>query len=188
MEETPFEAIPTFTPQRRQGNRKPVYLILAIVILILLFLGFRAVSSYKGSTPTPTPTPIVTVATPTATPTPTINPSLTPTPVVSPTINPIDKTSGLDRSKLSVTVQNGSGTAGVAAKGVTVLKDLGYDVVGSGNADNFNYANVVIQVKASKSDFLNLLKKDLGFTYTIGAATADLPNSFSSDAVVIIGK
>lgn len=188
MEETPFEAIPTFTPQRRQGNRKPVYLILAIVILILLFLGFRAVSSYKGSTPTPTPTPIVTVATPTATPTPTVNPSLTPTPVVSPTINPIDKTSGLDRSKLSVTIQNGSGAAGVAAKGVTTLKDLGYDVVGSGNADNFNYTSVTIQVKSSKSDFLNLLKKDLGFSYTIGAATSDLPDSFSSDALVIIGK
>ena len=188
MEETPFEAIPTFTPQRRQGNRKPAFLILAIIIIILLFLGFKAVTSPKTSTPTPTPTPNVAVITPTETPTPTVNPSLTPTPVVSPTINPIDKTSGLDRSKLSVTIQNGSGAAGVAAKGVTVLKDLGYDVVGSGNADNFNYTNVTIQVKASKKDFLSLLKKDLGFTYTIGSATSDLPDSSSSDALVIIGK
>jgi hypothetical protein len=122
------------------------------------------------------------VVTPTTAPTPTINP------LITPTINPVDKDSGLDRSKLSVTVQNGSGAAGVAGKGVTALKNLGYAVLGSGNADNFNYSNVTIQVKSNKSDFLNLLKKDLGFSYTIGPATSDLPNSFSSDALVIIGK
>jgi hypothetical protein len=186
MEETSFEAIPTFTPQRRRSNKWPAFLILAIVLLILLFLGFRVVSSSKS--PTPTPTPAVAVIIPTDTPTPTANPSLSPTPAVSPTITPIDKASGLDRSKLSVTVQNGSGAAGVAAKGVTVLKDLGYDVVGSGNAENFNYSNVTIQVKSTKSDFLKLLKKDLGFSYTIQAATSDLSDSFSSDALVIIGK
>jgi hypothetical protein len=187
MEETPFEAIPTFTPGRRQGNRKPAYLILAITIVILLFLGFRAVVSHKTSTPAPTPAPNVAIITPTETPTPTVSPSVTPI-GATPTISPIDNDSGLDRSKLSVTLQNGSGTAGVAAKGVTVLKNLGYDVIGSGNADNFNYTNVTVQVKASKSDFLSLLKKDLGFSYTIQAATSDLPNSFSSNALVIIGK
>jgi hypothetical protein len=183
MEETPFEAIPTFTPQRRQGNKKPAYLILVIIVVILLFLGFRAVVSHKTSAPTPTPAPNVAVITPTETPTPAVSPSVTPIGAT-----PIDKDSGLDRSKLSVTVQNGSGTVGVAAKGVTVLKNLGYDVLGSGNADNFNYVNVTIQIKTSKSDFLSLLKKDLGFSYTIQAATSDLPNSFSSDALVIIGK
>lgn len=185
MEETPFEAIPTFTPQRRQGNKKPAYLILAIIIVILLLLGFKAVASHKA-TPVPTPTPIVVAPTPT--PTPTVSPSVTPEVSVTPTVNPVDKDSGLDRSKLSVTVQNGSGTAGVAAKGTAALKNLGYDVVGSGNADNFNFTNVTIQAKAAKSDFLNLLKKDLGFSYTIQAATSDLPDSFSSDALVIIGK
>jgi hypothetical protein len=191
MEETPLEAIPTFTPQRRQSNRKPAYLILAIIILILLFLGYRAVSSSNNSvTPTPTLAPNAAMTTPTdtPTPTPTLAPSVTPTVTPRPSVNPIDKESGLDRSKLTVTVQNGSGTAGVAAKGVTVLEDLGYDVVGSGNADNFNFVNVTFQVKSGKSDFLNLLKKDLGFSYTIQAATSDLPDSFSSDALVIIGK
>src|ERR1035437_8078367 len=115
MEETSFEAIPTFTPQRRQGSKKPAYLILIIVLIILLFLVFRGITSYKGqsSKPLPTPTLIVTAATPTAAPTPTINP------LITPTISPVDKDSGLDRSQLSVTVQNGSGTAGVAGKGVT---------------------------------------------------------------------
>lgn len=185
MEETPLEAIPTFTPQRRNTKKWPAYLILTIVVVILLFLGFRAVSSYKSS-PTPMPTPIV--VSPTDTPTPTVAPSTTPGVTLTPTVNPVDKDSGLDRSQLSVTVQNGSGTAGVGAKAADVLKGVGYNVVATGNADNFNYTNVTIQVKAGKSDFLNLLKKDLGFSYTIGSATSDLPDSFSSDALVIIGQ
>ncbi len=185
MEETPLEVIPTFTPQRRQFNKRPIYLILVIIILILLFVGFRVASSHQKNTTQPTPTPIVIA---TETPTPTTNPLVSPTVTPTPTVNPVDKASGLDRSKLSVTVQNGSGTAGVAAKGVTALKDLGYDVVGSGNADNFNFTNVTIQVKSSKSNFLALLKRDLGFSYTIGSATSDLPDSFSSDALVIIGQ
>jgi hypothetical protein len=190
MEETPLEAIPAFTPQRRQVNKRPVYLVVVIVVLILLFLGFRAVSSSKNTTPisTPTPTPVAEIISPTNTPTPTTTPSEAPTITPIPTLNSVDHASGLDRSKLSVTVQNGSGTAGVAAKGETTLKHLGYNVVGTGNADNFNYANVVIQVKPASSDYLSLLQTDLGLSYTIGTTSADLPNSFSSDALVIIGK
>jgi hypothetical protein len=87
-----------------------------------------------------------------------------------------------------VTVQNGSGEAGVAGKGADALKRLGYNVTGTGNADNFDYTNVVIQVKNSSSDYLDLLKTDLGLSYTIGTTSADLPDSFSSDALVIIGQ
>jgi hypothetical protein len=105
-----------------------------------------------------------------------------------PTQNPVDPATGLDRSQLSVTVENGSGAAGVAGKGADVLKNLGYDVTSTGNADNFNYTGVTIQVKAASSDYLNLLKTDLGSSYTIGSTSADLPDSFSSDALVIIGQ
>jgi hypothetical protein len=183
MEETPLEVIPTFTPQKRQFNKRPVYLVLVIIVLILLFVGFRVASSNQKNK-APTPASNAAIATPTETPTPTTAPSIS----VSPIPTSVDKASGLDRSKLSVTVQNGSGTAGVAGKATDVLKKLGYDVVASGNADNFNYTNVTIQVKSAKSDFLALLKKDLGFSYTIGSATSDLPDSFSSDALVIIGQ
>jgi hypothetical protein len=85
-------------------------------------------------------------------------------------------------------VQNGSGEAGVAGKGAATLKHLGYNVVDTGNADKFDYANVFIQIKSSDSDYLSLLKNDLGLSYTIGTTSADLPDSFSSDALVIIGK
>jgi len=138
------------------------------------------------ATPTPTPTRTFTQVSPTSTRTST--PSLTPTLTPTPTVDPVDPTSGLDRSQLSITVQNGSGEAGVAGKASDVLKSLGYNVAGSGNADNFNYTGVTIQVKSAQVTYLDFLKKDLGFSYTISNATSDLPDSFSSDALVVIGK
>ena len=44
------------------------------------------------------------------------------------------------------------------------------------------------RLKPAKVIFWRCFKKDLGFSYTIGNATADLPDSFSSDALVIIGQ
>src|SRR3990167_9003906 len=83
--------------------------------------------------------------------------------------------------------QNGSGEAGVAGKAAGILKDLGY-LASTGNADNFNYSNVTIQVKSTKSDYLALLKKDLSASYTIGSSSSDLSATSSADALVIIGK
>ncbi len=192
MEETPLEAAQSFAaPGKRKINKRFVYLIAALVIIILVFFGSRFLGQNNKqsindvpavTTPTdfPTSTPEPTSV---ESPTPTLTPTLTPTP----TINPIDKSTGLNRSKLSVTIQNGSGQAGVAGKAADILKNLGYNVVSSGNADNYDFSDVSIQVKALSSDFLALLKKDLA-SYTIGSNSADLSTSFSSDALVIIGK
>jgi len=101
--------------------------------------------------------------------------------------SPIDK-SGLDRSKLSIAVKNGSGAEGTAGKAATTLKNLGYNIASTGNADNFNYIGVTIKVKEDQSNFLDLLKKDLTKSYTIKSASADLASDFSTDALIIIGK
>lgn len=102
-------------------------------------------------------------------------------------VSPIDK-SGLDRSKLSVIVQNGSGIEGVAGKAAKILKEVGYNVVSTGNADNYNYKGVTIKVKSSQKKFLPLLKKDLSKDYTIDATSSDLPSSSPTDSLIIIGK
>lgn len=191
MEEASLESVPTFSPPKRKINKKFIYVALAVVLALLIFFAFKILGSTnesvndKPETTTPTVFPTETsIPSPSDSPTP----SLTNTPTPKPTINPVDKQTGLDRSELSVTVQNGSGEAGTASKGSDTLKNLGYNVVGTGNADNFEYQNVSIQVKSGKSDYLNLLKKDLGFTYTVGSTSANLSNGFSSDALVIIGK
>jgi hypothetical protein len=101
--------------------------------------------------------------------------------------SPIDK-SGLDRSNLSLIVQNGSGIEGVAGKAANILKAFGYNVVSTGNADNYNYQGVTIKVKNNKGNFINLLKQDLSKDYTISANTSDLPSDSPTDTLIIIGK
>jgi len=102
-------------------------------------------------------------------------------------VSPVDK-SGLDRSKLSITVENGSGIEGTAGKAAKILQDLGYNVVSIGNADAFNYDGVTIRVKDPQSNFVNLLKQDLSRDYTIETSSADLPTDSPTDCVIIIGK
>ncbi len=202
MEENQFQEIPqTFAPGRSKKPlpKKTVVLIAIIVLIILAFL-FTKLSgkSTQQSTSTASATPFATEApiesgpaeapTPSPSEKPTPTPTPTPTPKPTPSANPVDKATGLDRSKLNVLIQNGSGAPGVAGKASDYLKGLGYNVISTGNADNNNYTNVFIQVKASKSDYLALLKKDLGFNYTIGTNSADLSDSSSEDALVIIGK
>lgn len=102
-------------------------------------------------------------------------------------VSPVDS-SGLDRSKLSITVQNGSGTEGVAGKAAAILKEFGYNVVSTANADNYNYKGVTIKVKKEKSNFLNLLKKDLSKSYKITTTSPDLSDSSATGVLIIIGK
>lgn len=94
----------------------------------------------------------------------------------------------LDKTKLSISIENGSGVRGAAATASAYLKDLGYNVTSTGNADKTDYEGVSVQVKKDKSNYLNLLKNDLAKKYKVGPATSDLPSSSSTDALVIIGK
>lgn len=192
MEESPLEAASTFAAPARKINKRFIYLVIALVIIVLVFLGSKLLGQNQkqdiNDLPaiiTPTEMPSVTVdLSPSQSPTP--SPTNTPTP--KPTINPIDNSTGLNRSNLSVTVQNGSGVAGTAGKAADILRNLGYVISATGNADNYDYVNVSIQIKAASSEFLALLKKDLAESYTVGSNSADLSTSFSSDALVIIGK
>lgn len=180
-----------------------IFFIFSVVIIITIFGGWRFLNSrtQKSTSPAVTPNPTeyqlptespskseTPEATKTAKPTasPTSKPILTPTP--EPTINPVDKQSGLDRSKLTIEVQNGSGVVGVAKKVADALKNLGYVISTTGNADNYDYKDVTIQVKSAMTKYLALLKKDLGSSYTVGTSSADLTATSSSDALVIVGK
>ena len=172
-----------------------IFFIVSILIIVGVFIGFRFFGSKTEKTevsntkPTPTefqlPTDTSTPeASPTAKPTAVLSPTLTP----EPTVNPVDKSTGLDRSKLTVEVQNGSGVVGAAKKAADALKELGYVISSTGNADNYEYSNVTIQVKSGKNNFLSLLQKDLGSSYTVGTASADLTATSSAAALVIVGK
>jgi hypothetical protein len=191
--QSPINQFNYSSPEMPKKPKKFVYLVIFLVILVFFFLiknvFFKGSKSEIEPTPTPAPTEY---QFPTDTPAPSVSPSEeTKEAAVTPTVkavNPVDSSTGLDRSTLSIEIQNGSGEAGVAAKGSTVLKSFGYKISSTGNADNYNYTEVVIKVKSTKSNFLALLKKDLGFSYTVGSASADLFSDSAADAVVIIGK
>ena len=199
MEETHSETSPQFAPApRKKINKTFIYATVAVLVLILLFGGYKFLNSDTTNkdinndiSTTPQQEQIITdtpIPTEEQSPTPTEKPTPTDTPTPKPTSNPVDSSTGLDRSTLSVTVQNGSGQAGVAGSGSDFLKQLGYNVTSTGNADNFDYVNVSVNVKSSESEFLSLLKKDLGTKYTVASSSSNLDNGFSSDALVIIGK
>jgi LCP family protein required for cell wall assembly len=65
-------------------------------------------------------------------------------------------------SQVSVSVENGSGVAGIASQTASELSGLGFNVVGTADASNFNYTNSVIEY-ASSSDTaaVNTLKAQI---------------------------
>jgi len=174
MEETPLEAIPAFTPGKRKINKRFIYLILVVLVIILVGILYKMFGQSAKNNINQRSAVVTQI------------PKETKAPPLTPTLTPNIKT--LDKSKLTITIENGSGEAGVAGKGSDLLKGLGYDISSTGNADSYDYTGVTIKVKASSSNYLALLKKDLSQNYTVSAATADLDDSFSSDALVIIGK
>lgn len=187
--------------RNNSGNKARVILIVIGIVILLSLVAFAVIATGgKGEgdlTPTPeqnTPTPTIQEEpTPTEEITPTVTPKAsptsgkgTPTPTSS-NSKSIDKASGLDRADLKVAVQNGGGIAGAATKASNLLKGLGYDVVSSGNADNFDYEKTEISVKTTKKAFADLLKKDLADEYTIGSVTTNYTGT-DADAIIIVGQ
>jgi len=200
MEENQFEASPQFaTAPKKKINKRFIYLLAVFAFIIVAIVGYKLIGGFSSPTTLPQEpgqaTPTLGEA-PTDTPTPTIEETPTTAPTGAPTDTPtpkvtqavVDKTSGLDRSDLTITVENGSGEAGVAGTAKDFLTNLGYVVSSTANADNYDYVNVTIRIKKTSQEFLSLLKKDLNTKYTVGDTATDLEDSNSSDALVIIGK
>jgi len=187
-----------YESSKGSGNKKRVILIILGVIVLIALVAYAIIATGgKGEldealTPTPTtiqetPTPTITEVTPTPEESPTPTSKISPTPTTKGTPTPTKASaSDLDRSNLSLEVQNGSGVAGAATKMSDALKKLGYTVASSGNADNFDYEKTEIQLKSTKKAYLEMLKKDLGDDYTISSATSDYAGD--ADGVVIVGK
>lgn len=179
------------SPQEKpKTSSRILFIILAVILIGLAIFGatrfFGTQQEKEEIAPTPTPTQEVL---PTDTPTPEASPTdeVTKTPTPKPTSNPVDKGTGLDRSKLTIQILNGSGVAGAASKIAELLRGLGYKISSTGNADSFDYIDTSIQVKSANSSYLTLLKSDLQGSYTIGSTSATLATG-SADAIVIVGK
>ncbi len=183
------------TVEKKSSKRpKVIFLFFLLLVLVggLLYMGYQYAGlkqtkqkEVAAPTPTvsliPTDTPVSTASgTPTILVTPKASAKITPTTTVN--------ANTVKRSSISVSVLNGSGTPGAAGKVATFLKSLGYTISATGNADTFNYTNISLNVKKGDEAILSLLKSDLAKTYTLDSASATLPASDTTDAVVIVGK
>ena len=132
---------------RRNGKRFILPVLIVAILLAALFAGGKYVRSRGEEIPTPTP-----LQAPIETPTPTSGPTSTPvsTTKATPTKKPTptkEATSSANTKGLIVRVLNGSGISGRAASLAEYLEGLGYEIGGTGNADNPDYDKSTITIK-----------------------------------------
>lgn len=162
------EKITNYQLDSKKSGKKTLLLgfILALILLGILGVVFRdKVNAFLNGvqqTVQPTPTPSATLE-----PTPTPNP--------------------LIRSDWSLEVLNGSGVSGQAKKLADKLRELGYAVVKTGNADKDTYEISEILVKSDLQDKLDTVIVDLKDTIKIASIGGELKDSTAS-AQIIIGK
>ncbi len=196
MEEISYNTTPTRT-KRKVPKRLIIFIVFFIIILALIggliFFVTRDSSDNSNAEqtitlPEETQTEEQPVVTETETPTPeeTEAPTKATTPTKGPT--PTGSSSSNTNSSVKVAIQNGSGESGVAGTASNLVKEAGFTIASTGNADNFDYEDVTIKIKASKKSFLSALEDSLSGDYTIGTTSSDLPESTTYDALVIIGK
>lgn len=159
---------PDITEHKRTGAA-PVFLWAVIIIGVALLTGGTLLVVASGLPKLPT---LFAKPTPTTTPAPT----------------PIPTPLAPQRSDIKVQVLNGGGTPGSAGKAKTFLEEKGYTVADVSNTEEYTYKKMQIHVKAGKEAYLTFLKEDMAEDYTIGTASATLPEDVAFDARVIIGK
>lgn len=162
----PNEPSPFYPPPVEKKSKKTLFLI---ITLLIVFIGvaviFRTdIKNLVVGEGTSTPTPI---ASPTPSPTPTPNP--------------------LIRSDWSLEVLNGSGVSGLAKSVAEELRDLGYPVVKTGNADKQTYETTEILVRSDLEDKVGLVIADLKDTIKIATVAGELKEGTAS-ARIILGK
>lgn len=182
-------------PSKKRISKR-VALFGIFFIIILLLLGSVAYFVTSGSAPKEEDSTSITLTedsedevTPEEEPTEEPEETQAPSPSKAPSKAPTKAAEkDVPAAEGSVSIQNGSGESGVAGAAAAVVREAGFTVASTGNADNFDYTDVTIQVKSSKKSILADLEKALSAKYTVGDTSTDLPESTSYDALVIIGK
>jgi LytR cell envelope-related transcriptional attenuator len=85
---------------------------------------------------------------------------------------------------IRVMVLNGCGAEGVAEDVAATLRDAGFDIVGTGNADAFDYDRTLVVDRCGSSE--KALK--VGKTLDCRLVLTQRVNAPSSDVVVVIGS
>lgn len=197
--ESGYQTFPDYV-MRSAGRPRMVNVLAVLFILLALILGglFMIGAIYKKPKPAVLPSPTVSPATtplPTSSVSAVLKPDLTGTLFPTAGLSTKDISTNLDRSKLKVSVLNGSGEKGAAKQVSSYLESLGYQIVKVGNADVFTYRNLTVQVKKSQSAYAPLLKRDLqaapnavNASLAFASVSASVSDEITNDAEVIVGR
>lgn len=151
---------------RPRGSSKMMMLILAVIVLVVIGASAYFLRGKITGSSEPSPSPLEEISVTESTPAPT--------------------PSGLDRSKLTIRVLNGTNKAGLAASVSAKLKDLGYKIEKTGNATNSAFPRTLVRVKGDVTDLIAQLVKDLAPDYDASEG-AKLKGSDTADGEVILG-
>jgi hypothetical protein len=148
----------------------PVFwIIIPGIFLLGAILGgivFYQKGVSRGQSETASPTPSQSAAT---------------TPSASPSAS-------LDLTKYTISVFNGSGTAGEAGKAKTLLTTAGFKVGSAGNAATYDYTKTIIKAKSTvDTAYLTALSAALGKSYLVDT-TQTLATTSADTVQVVIGS
>lgn len=162
------EPVPQTVPEKAPDKFNILWILVPGILILGLLMG--GIYAYlrglnKLNNPTPSPTPIATLA--------------------SPTPTPADKQT--DLTKYLITILNGSGIAGEAAKVKDILEEAGFKVGSTANAKTYDYAKTEISTKTTvEADFVKSLATALGKTYQI--ADPATSSAQTSPVIVTVGN
>ncbi len=111
-----------------------------------------------------------------------IKPSLTPTKI------PSTPTPSIKKEELKIKILNGSGTAGKASTLKDLLVEKGYQEIVTGNADNFDYKQTIIQTKKSLAAAGQQIAKDIRDSVASPKLDPTLIATDPSDVIITIGS
>ena len=94
----------------------------------------------------------------------------------------------LNRENLKIQILNGRGIPGAANEAKKDLEALGYTDIETGNADSYAYQNTEVATTKDKTDYLELLIKDLSDRYEATKSTQTLEDENDFDAVIVVGE
>ncbi|MBI2017804.1 LytR C-terminal domain-containing protein [Candidatus Daviesbacteria bacterium] len=153
-----------YEPPKKSGSMKKFIIWLIVLSILATVVGFLATTTFKSNEQETT--------------------EASPAPIFSPTPTPVPQ---LIRSDWSFEVLNGSGISGQAKKIADQIKELGYQVIKTGNADKQTYTESQILVSNDLKEKVDLVIADLKDIIKIATVAGELKDSTAS-ARIILGK
>ncbi len=179
LTQTPVQVVenPESNSPKKSGKLSNLIIaIIASIVGILVLIGGVYAAKYfidKSNKENKQP--------PTSGQTTPIPPPTTPKPTPVPTPEP-----EIDLSTLKVKVLNGSGIKGEASRASSMLKDMGFEDIKVGNADNFEYIETEISYKPDYENLIEKISQEADGKYDI-VKGEELKETNKYDLIITLG-